>query len=180
MASKIRATLHLGGEPKSLQLYPVLQETDDHLRLKLAAVVFFHEVDPLVITSPQQHTALSNQDFAPDLMTVDYTNQVTLWVECGKTTSNKLDKVAKKFRAARIVMLLAAPHEAKQMAETVATLGHDRIEVWCFQQGEFDRWRALISDQTDIIGEATPTSMNLVVNDAMFMTELTRISPLPG
>src|SRR5689334_8153875 len=112
---------------RSLQLHPILQETDDHLRLKLAACVLFHRVEPLVISSPQQHDALAGQDFAPDLMTVDDTHQVTLWIECGKTTLHKLDKSAKRFRAARMVMLMARPHEARQMAESVADLNHDRI-----------------------------------------------------
>jgi len=172
---KIRSTLHLGEKTRALQLYPVLSETDDHLLLKLAACVFFHEKEPLVISSPQQHPALAGQDFAPDLMTVDDTNHVTFWVECAKTTLHKLDKVTKRFREARILMLMAHPHEARQMAESLAGEGNTRIEIWSFQQGEFDRCKSLVREQNDIIGEANETSMNLVINDAMFMTELSRI-----
>jgi len=95
---KIRSTLHLGEKTRALQLYPILSETDDHLLLKLAACVFFYEREPLVISSPQQHPALAGQDFAPDLITADDTNQVTFWVECAKTTLHKLDKVTKRFR----------------------------------------------------------------------------------
>src|SRR5438876_1924613 len=103
---KIRSTLHLDGKVFPLQLFPVLQETDDHLMLKLASFIFFHEKEPVVIASSQQHAALAGQDFAPDLMTVDLTNQVTLWIQCGKTTLHKLDKVTKRFREARIWMLM--------------------------------------------------------------------------
>jgi uncharacterized protein YaeQ len=172
---KIRSTIHLDEKSYTLQLYPVLQETDDHLALKLAAFVFFHAREPLVISSPQQHSALTGQDFAPDLMTADDTNQVTLWIECGKTTLHKLDKVTKRFREARIWMLMPGPTEAKQMAESLAGEGNKRIEVWCFGWGEFERWKNLVQEQTDIIGEATETSMNLVINNEMFVTELERV-----
>jgi hypothetical protein len=172
---KIRSAIHLDGKSGSLQLFPVLQETDDHLLLKLAAAIFFHQKEPLVIHSPQQHPALEGQDFAPDLMTVDLTNQVTLWIQCGKTTLHKLDKVTKRFRDARIWMLMAAPLDAKQMAESLEGEGNKRIEVWCFRWGEFNRWKSLVREQNDIIGEANETSMNLVINNEMFMTELERV-----
>jgi hypothetical protein len=143
--------------------------------LKLAACVFFYEREPLVISSPQQHPALAGQDFAPDLITADDTNQVTFWVECAKTTLHKLDKVTKRFREARLLMLMAHPLEARQMAESLEGEGNTRIEIWSFQQGEFGRWKSLVREQNDIIGEANETSMNLVINDAMFMTELQRV-----
>jgi len=172
---KIRASIHLGQKSFSLQLFPVLQETGDHLLLKLAAGIFFHDREPVTVSSPQQQSALAGQDFAPDLIAVDLTNRVTFWVECGKTTLHKLDKVTKRFRDARIVMLLAHPQEARQMAEALEGEENTRIEVWSFRQGEFDRWKALVQEQNDIIGEATETSMNLVINNEMFMTELQRV-----
>jgi len=172
---KIRSTIHLDGKTLPLQLFPVLQETDDHLILKLASFVFFHAREPFVVTSSQQHAALVGQDFFPDLMTADYSNQVTLWIQCGKTTLHKLTKITNRFRDARIWMLMAQPNEAKQMAANLEEEGNDRIEVWSFQYGEFDRWRKLVREQNDIIGEANETSMNLVINNEMFMTELTRL-----
>jgi hypothetical protein len=147
------------------------------LILKLAAFIFFHLKEPLIISSPQQNSALAGQDFAPDLMTVDFSNQVTLWIECGKTTLHKLDKVTKRFREARLWMLLAYPHEAKQMAESLESEGNKRFEVWTFKQGEYDRWKSLVQENNDIVGEATETSMNLVINSEMFMTDLERIRP---
>lgn len=172
---KIRSTLHVDGKALPLQLFPVLQETDDHLLLKLAAFVFFHAQEPFVVTSPQQHSALVGQDFAPDLMTADDSGQVRLWIQCGKTTLHKLGKITNRFRDTRIWMLMSQPNEAKQMAQSLEEEGNDRIEVWTFQYGEFERWRKLVREQNDIIGEATETSMNLVINDEMFMTELQRV-----
>ena len=128
-----------------------------------------------MISSPQQHAALADQDFAPDLMTADLTNQVTLWIQCGKTTMHKLDKVTKRFRDARIWMLMTSPAEAKSMADALEGEGNRRIEVWCFKFGEFSKWKNLVKAQTDIIGEASETSMNLVINNEMFVTDLERL-----
>ncbi len=72
-------------------------------------------------------------------------------------------------------MLVPSPLEAKQMAESLEREGNTRIEIWCFKFGEFDRWRKLVQEQSDIIGEATETSMNLVINSEMFITELEKI-----
>ncbi len=173
---KIRSAIHLGETSFHLQLYPVLQETTDHLALKLAAALLFHAQEPVVVTSPQQHPCLMGQDFYPDLLALDVSGQATLWVECGKTTAHKLEKVSKRFRDTRIVMLTEQPREGTQMAQTVKSAGIDRVEIWSFEEGEFGRWKKLISEQNDIIGEATVSSLNLVINSEMFVTELRRIA----
>lgn len=169
---RLRANLHLGDENSTLQLYPVLQETWDHLVLKLTACVLYHRVRPMVVSSPEQSPALAGQDHAPDLLTVDLTNQVTLWLECGKTTLHKLDKACKRHRQARIVMLFAEPYEAKQMREALSREDLDRIEVWSFPEGDYAKWKSLVIEQTDIIGEADHRSMNLVINGEVFISEL--------
>jgi len=76
---------------------------------------------------------------------------------------------------ARLWMLLAYPHEAKQMAESLESEGNSRFEIWTFKQGEYSRWKSLVQENNDIVGEATETSMNLVINSGMFMTDLERI-----
>jgi len=172
---RIRASIHLEEESHTLNLFPVLEETDDHLALKLAAYVLYHRDKPQMVTSPEQHPALAGQDYCPDFIQADLTNQVTLWLECGKTTINKLTKATRRHRDARLIMLLALPHEGKQMKETFMKEGLDRVEVWTFAEGEFYRWRALVQEQTDIIGEANERSMNLVINGDVFVTELMKI-----
>ena len=92
---KIRSTLHLGDQPVQILLVPILSETLDHLLLKLAAAVLFHKTEPIVSPS-SQHPALQGQDFLPDLVKVNDTNDVTLWIECGKTTLHKIEKVSKR------------------------------------------------------------------------------------
>jgi hypothetical protein len=171
---KIRSSLYLNGQERSLQLFSVLNETADHLALKLAAWIFFVDQEPLLTTSPE-HPALQGQDFYPDLLKADLTNQVTLWVECGKTTLHKLGKASRRYREARVIVLTALPHEGRQMAEALDTEGLERVVVWSFEEGAWPRWRGLVQEKNDIIGDATESSMSLVINGQAFMTELTRI-----
>jgi uncharacterized protein YaeQ len=171
---KIRSAIHLGGQSVNLILFPKVQETDDHLALKLAAYLLFFPEHPTPEASTQ-HPALQGQDFEPDLLAVDESGGVKLWIECGKTTLHKLTKVTRRFRDARVVMVIAEPHEARQMAEEVEDEGVQNVEILSFADGEFSRWRELVLERNDIIGDSTETSLNLVINDHPYMTDLERI-----
>ncbi|HVO33575.1 MAG TPA: YaeQ family protein [Elusimicrobiota bacterium] len=171
----VRSVLHINGQTKAQNLYAALQETFDHLLLKLAASLFYFDLQPS-IESGATHAALQGQEYWPDVMSTDEAGQVRLWVECGKTTLHKLAKVSKRYRDARIVVLTAEPHQARQQAEGIIAEGLSGIEVWSFAEGEFDRWRRLAGEKNEIIGEATPTSLNLVLNDEAYVTDLQRHS----
>jgi len=171
---KIRANLYINEQSSKLVLFPVLSETVDHLLLKLSAALFFSGSLPIV--SPTlKHSALRDQEFIPDVMALNEAGELVLWVECGKTTPHKLSKVSKRFRQARVIVLTALPHEGRQMAETLDAESIARVQVWTFQEGEFARWSALVGEANELIGEATETSLNLVLNDQPFMTELQKI-----
>lgn len=170
---KIRGSIHLGGHSRSLVLFPLPGESLDRLFLKLAACVFFFEKEPIVDSGPK-HPALLGQDYTPDLLVTDEAGGVGLWIECGKTTLNKLGKISRRFHQARILMLIGEPHEARQMSEGLKAEEIGRVEVWGFAPGEFSRWKHLVAEQNEIIGEATETSMNLVINEQTFMTDLER------
>lgn len=170
---KIRSTLHLNAEETPVLLVPIQQETDEHLLLKLAASILFQPLHPIV-TPSLQHPALQGQDFVPDLLQVNDQNEVTLWMECGKTTTHKLEKVCKRYREARIIMLTSQPREAKQMAAELGDASWNRVEYFCFAEGEFAKWAGSVREVNEIFGEASETEMNLVVNDAIYMTTLER------
>jgi uncharacterized protein YaeQ len=172
---KIRAALHLDGQTTNLLVYPGLNETTDHQLLKLAAAVLFHRLEPMLSPS-SQHPALRDQDFLPDLMKVNDENEVTLWLECGKTTIHKIEKVSKRFRGARMVMLTTQAREARQMAEEIGDENWNRLELLAFPEGEFNRWRQLITENVDLIGEADERHLNLVVNEDMYVVDLEKIT----
>ena len=171
---KIRAKLYINERSSNLVLFPVLSETVEHVVLKLAAALFFADFTPIISPSSQQAT-LRDQDFVPDVMAVNEAGELILWVECGKTTPHKLSKVSKRFRQARVIVLTARPHEGQQMAETLDSEEIDRVQVWTFQEGELARFMSLVGEANELIGEATETSLNLVLNDQPFMTELRKI-----
>lgn len=170
---RIRAALHLNNREDTVQLYQGLQETEDHQALKLAAAVFFFDHEPSIVTGAV-HGALAGQDYWPDLMKADLTHQVLLWVECGKTTPHKLEKITRRFRSARVVVLTATPQHARQQMEEARAAGLRGVEAWSFKQGEFKRWRSLIKEKTEVIGEADEQSMHIVINDELFETQLER------
>ncbi|MFA5975291.1 MAG: YaeQ family protein [Elusimicrobiota bacterium] len=172
---KLRATLHLNDQPANLTIFTGLQETWEHLVLKLAASLFFFESHP-TIEMGATHPALQGQEYYPDLFNADLTNQPTLWVECGKTTLHKLEKISKRFRQARVIVLTPFPHQARQQAEGIEEEGL-RVSVWSFADGEFERWKNLVQEKNEIIGEASETALNLVINEQSFMTELQKILP---
>ncbi len=171
----IRSTIHINGRTTSLNLYATLQETRDHLLLKLAATLFFFDQDPTIETGAT-HPALQGQDYWPDVMATDAGGQITLWIECGKTTLHKLEKISRRFRNARIIVLTPEPHQARQQAEGIAADNLRGIEIWSFGQGEFERWRQAASEKNDIIGEAKASSLNLVINNALYVTDLERVA----
>lgn len=168
---KIRAALHLGLSSANLVLQSMPGETPERLLLKLAGYVFHFDKDPVVDPS-LKHPALLGQEYAPDLLVTDVTGAVSLWVECGKTTLHKLGKVSRRFHHARVIVLTARPHEGRQMAEGVSSEGIDRTEVWSFREGDFERWADLVQEKNEIIGEASETEMNLVLNAETFVTQL--------
>lgn len=169
---KIRSSLHINNRDKTLNLFATLQETPDHLVLKLATSLFFFDWNPTIETGAT-HAALCDQEYYPDLMANDEGGAVTLWIECGKTTIHKLEKVSKRFRNARVIVLTPQPLQGQQQAEAIKEEGL-RVEVWTFDYGEFERWRQCVQDRNDVIGEANETSLNLVINEQVFFTELKR------
>ena len=155
-------------------LFPVLSETVEHLLLKLSAALFFSGSAPIV--SPTlKHSTLRDQEFVPDVMALNGAGELILWVECGKTTPHKLSKVSRRFRQARVIVLTALPREGQQMAETLDAEAIARVQVWTFQEGEFARWSALVGEVNELIGEASETSLNLVLNAQPFMTEIQKL-----
>lgn len=173
----VRASLHLNNQSANLVLYPGLNETDDHLRLKLAAFILYFDSQPSVEMGAT-HVALCGQEFWPDLLAADFSGAVTLWVECGRTTRHKLSKVRKRFRDARLVVITPTLLEGRQQAKEARDEGLADVEVWSFPSRTFEEWRLLTKEKNDIIGESTSTSMNLVINDSMFVLDLVKADPL--
>ena len=116
-------------------------ETLEHVVLKfLGWCVFYHE--RLAIEKKIDDL------FEPDLVLQGYDGTVHLWVECGKVSIHKLNKLTKRYPGSRIYVLLASERDARQMAEQI--------------RKKVDKPAAirLVAFTEDVVGTFLPTLMN--------------------
>jgi hypothetical protein len=169
---KIRAELHLNHEVSRVILAPKPEEKVDHLALKLAAFAMFHTYSPIVDPSAA-HPSFGNIDVRPDLVGLDEGGDIILWLECGPTSINKLDKAARRLPRARVIVVMASQREAQQLRDRLEKeFKHSaRIEIWIFPEGTFLPWVNALSEKTELFGEAHEKSLNLVVNEMAMNVE---------
>jgi len=170
---KIRCDLHLGSESKKVILVPRSEEKLDHLALKLAGCAMFHDLNPIVEPSPS-HPSLSGFDIRPDLMALEDSGEIKIWIECGFVTLHKLNKLTRRFPHARIVVLKATLREAERLRKDLeGEVKHGkRVEIWTWPEGEFQKWLSALDEKTELFGEAQEKSINLVVNNTPFAVDL--------
>ena len=127
-----------------------------------------------MVDAGPKHPALLGQEYIPDLMALNEAGEVSLWVECGKTTINKLAKVSRRFRWARLVVLKETEREALQMREVVdAELGAKAgVEIVAWPAGTFKEWLGALADKVEVYGEAGDLSLNLTVNEHPLAVDL--------
>jgi uncharacterized protein YaeQ len=110
---------------------------------------------------------MAGQEFRPDLVALNDAGEIKLWIECGNVTVNKMDKLIRRYREARIVVLKETVHEAQNLRKMLAKndIAHsERIEVLAFPGDSFKEWFRAIEETVEIVGEAGEKSFNLVVN----------------
>ena len=167
---QIRCSIQMGDVQKKIVLVSQTNETPQLLALKLAAYILFLDYNPYLELSAK-NPALAGQEFRPDILALDESGAIKLWVECGNTTTNKLDKLIRRYREARIAVLKAYPHETENLRrhlEKNEVLHSHRIEVWSFPEGVFDDWYNALGETVDVVGEHSDRSFNLVMNSVPF------------
>lgn len=170
---KIRGELHLNGRIGRIVLVPRPEEKPDHLALKLAAVAMFLKDDPIVDMSAD-HPALQGLDLRPDVGILSDAGGVRIWIECGETSLNKLDKAARRFTDARIVVLKATLPQARRFRAALVeeVRQAERIEVWAWPEGSFAAWMAAMGEKTELFGDAHERAFNLVINEVAYAADL--------
>lgn len=168
----LRCDLHVNGAARKLVLISGINERADHLALKLAAYLLFWDKQPVVAPS-SSHPALLDQEFVPDLMALDMTGALELWIECGATTMNKLDKVARRFSQARIVVLTPTERQARQLREDLnAKIERaPRIEIMAWKDQQFNEFARALLEKTEVYGEAGGRMINAVINEQPLVCE---------
>src|SRR5262245_50376252 len=129
----------------------VAQETEtlEHMALKIAGVILFFELEPMIGMSAK-NPAIASQEFQPDLISLDEGGGIRLWAECGNVATHKLDKLIRRNRNARIAVLKGTPREGKNLREAFEKndiQNSDRVEIFAFPEG-------LIRDWTEAMSEA--------------------------
>ncbi len=163
---QIRCNVQIDADSRKVILASQENETPEHLALKLAAFVLFFRFDPILDVS-LKHPAIAGQEFRPDLLALNESGEVKLWVECGTVTSHKLDKLTRRYRDARVVALKETYREAETLRKTIEkhkVQGADRVEIWSFPDQMFREWFGAMEGTVDIVGESVERSFNLVVN----------------
>ncbi|MBV9080507.1 MAG: hypothetical protein JO102_05235, partial [Elusimicrobia bacterium] len=102
---------------------------------------------------------------------------ITLWLECGEVSINKIDKIARRLPRARVVVLKATLAQAKRFRETLEEEVRQgaRVEIWTWPSGGFETWMKAMDEKTEIFGEAHEKSFNLVVNDVAYAVDLVEV-----
>lgn len=170
---KIRCDLHLNGSARKLLLVPGPNETGEHLALKLAAYLLFWDEQPIVEAS-SKHPALANQEFIPDLMALDDSGDIRLWVECGQVTMHKLGKLTRRIPQARLVVVKATEREAARLRQDLKDQldRQEKVEVLSFPGTKFKEWLGTLREKTEVYGEGGGLMLNAVVNEHPIVAEL--------
>lgn len=172
---KLRCECRVNGGERTLQLMAGPNEPGEHLALKLAACLLFWDREPILDASPKT-PGLEHFDFSPDLIAKDAAGDVTLWVECGSTTMNKLDKLPKRLPRARIVVLKETIRDAERLRRELDAAGMGRrIEILAWPDGAFRAWAERVGEKTEAYGEAGELSLNLVLNGHPVCLDLRKI-----
>jgi uncharacterized protein YaeQ len=168
--------MQLGSHFGKVVLVPKPEEKMDHIAMKLAAFAMFLPHGPIVDPS-SEHPALAGTDFRPDVCVLNDAGEVSIWIECGEVSVNKLGKLSRQFSQARFVVLKANEHQAKRLREMVRedVRNSDRIEIWYWKPGEFDTWYAALDEKTELFGESHEKSFNLVINSVAYAADLSTV-----
>lgn len=174
---RLRCDLNVNGGSRKLVLMTGPNELDSHLPLKLAACLLFWDQEPIVDASTKT-PALANYDFLPDVVALDDSGAIKLWVECGSTTLNKLTKLCRRVPEGqgRIVVLKETLRDAQRLRRDVeAQLDKPhRVEILYWPESSFSAWCAALSEKAEVFGEASESMINAVVNETPVCVEFGR------
>ncbi len=170
---KIRGELHLGDHSAKVILAAKPEEKADHLAMKLAAFAMFLPLGPVVEPSTD-HPGLAGIDIRPDVCAMNDAGEISIWIECGEVSINKLDKLARRLPETRIVVIKSEMRQAQQLRQrlTDEVKQGARVEIWTWPEGAFKTWLNAMEDKTELFGDAHEKSFNLVVNHVPYAVDL--------
>ena len=116
--------------------------------LKLLAFVLFQR--ERLQLEPRLHD--DDIPFIPGLVQLDYELRPALWIECGATPAERLDKLAVKAARSEIWVVLRSLVEMEQQLGEMHRLGlrERRYRLLGFEAAVFDELLALLTDRNEL------------------------------
>ena len=169
----LRCELNINGGSRRILLVAKEEETTEHVALRLAAAILFFDREPALEVGPS-HPAVTDIGFYPDLLVTNDAGGIDIWIECGNIAVNKLTKVARRLRTARLVALRESPEDGIRFREVIKKeiSKGEKIEIWAWPKEDFIKWTAALKESTHVFGEASGKSLNLVLNEIPFDVQL--------
>jgi uncharacterized protein YaeQ len=173
---KLRGELTFNGEERRPFFMSGPNEPDDHVAHKLGAYILFWSFDPLTDATTKL-PALAGYEFLPDLLGLDASGEIVLWVECGSTTLHKLTKVTRRAPRARVVVMKENERGAELLRKELDSSFDrpERVEVLAWPGTSYQDWVALVGDRAEGFGEASGLMINGVVNEQPVLIEFKRL-----
>ncbi len=174
---QIRCSIQMGEDSRKLVLVSQDTETLEHMALKLAAYLLFYNENPIVGIK-SDHPAIGHQEFQPDLLCLNEAGEIKIWIECGNVATHKLDKLIRRNRQARIVVLKSTLHEAQNLRRAFEKndIKHsNRVEVLTFPEGFGEDWIKAMAETVEVFGEVSEHSFNLVANLTPFSFNFVKV-----
>jgi uncharacterized protein YaeQ len=142
-----------------------------HVVLKFLAFVLFYR-ERLQI-EPQLHNDAI--PFVPDLVELDYELRPRLWIECGETSLNKLDKLAVKVPDAELWVVKETPAEAEHLLRAMSKgdLRQNRYQIVALDPALVPELCNLVQYRNEVMwlgGGFEPPAMQFDFNGLWFDT----------
>lgn len=142
---------HLYGELARVFLRKNRGESLRHVMMKFMSYVLLYHEDLLIEASADQH-------YKPDLVRFNLRGEPLQWVDCGKTSIHKLDRISRKNQETLIDIVKATPGELaayhEQARERIAL--PERVRYWSFGGRFIDELGELLRGRHTVHATVTP------------------------
>ncbi|MFN7130725.1 MAG: YaeQ family protein [Myxococcales bacterium] len=153
LATTLRVELTINNEP--LGVFGIAQrvvldkragESLTHVLLKLLGFALFFHPELQIEASAGQH-------YKPDLVRFDAQGNPLQWIDCGKISPAKLEKIVAKNRRATFQIIKPGEKEVRTFVQTMAGMIEDRERVLFvgFRAGFLDEFAELLTDRARLI-----------------------------
>ena len=151
--------LHLYGERARLITVKGSRESWEHVMMKLVSYVLFYHEDLEVERRIGQH-------YKPDLVRLDLRGEPVQWIDCGKTTLRKLDRITRSNQGTFIDIVKpsrTAMRHYKRMADEQLALP-ERVRYWAVDANFLRALAAQLTGRHELVATVAPDGEHLYVS----------------